>query len=243
MPSRSSVRLIVRTAASMASLPASMLDGCQNRIETSTPCLRLRARIEPTRVISSGAPRASRNTISTWSMSVSNPSVTSTDERSVPSIVIRRPHCGPWSGWDVAITSGQVGRLSGRCLEWTTGSRQVDDDGDRLSDLRQSERAHVAENFDGSCRRNGSDVLTLRGRRLLESVGFVLLDHDLAVKASKRAGQRYDLDHGWFGVENALSGDDDGRVEVSGFSSCRLAQVEADDVTRALHRAMTSRRR
>ena len=90
-----------------------------------------------------------------------------------------------------------IGRL--RCRrggEQTESSGQVDDDGERLSDLRQRLRPNVAERADHTRWRDGTHMLTLRSRRLLEPVGWVRLDDDFGVKASKCARQRNDLDHG-----------------------------------------------
>ena len=98
-------------------------------------------------------------------------------------------------------------------------SGQVDDHGDRLSNLRQSECSDIAEGSNHSCWRDGAKMLTLRSRGMLESVGRIRLDDDLGVEFSQSARQGHDLDDGRCSCEYALGGDDDGRVEVAGLAS------------------------
>ena len=60
--------------------------------------------------------------------------------------------CSALLSWEVAITSGELERCIVVVASRSTGSGQVDDDGDRLSDLRQRQWPHVAERVDDSCR-------------------------------------------------------------------------------------------
>ena len=83
----------------------------------------------------------------------------------------------------------------------------------------------------------------LRGGRLLETVRRIRLDDDLGVEAPQRAREWYDLDHRRCSVEDALSRNDHGRMDVAGFAPFGSSKVEVDDVTRVLHRARRSRRR
>ena len=52
----------------------------------------------------------------------------------------------------VVVTGGEVGRCIVVVENRSKGSREVDDDGDRLSDLRQRQRSDVAECVDDPCR-------------------------------------------------------------------------------------------
>jgi hypothetical protein len=72
-------------------------------------------------------------------------------------------HCSSMYVWFAsACASAELERLSRRrCGEWAEGSRQVDDDGDRFSDLRKRQRSGVAERANHPCRRDGTEVLAL----------------------------------------------------------------------------------
>ncbi len=62
------------------------------------------------------------------------------------------PDCGALPLPVVVVTGGEVGRCIVVVENRSKGSGQVDDDGDRLSDLRQRQRSDVAECVDDPCR-------------------------------------------------------------------------------------------
>jgi hypothetical protein len=71
-------------------------------------------------------------------------------------------------------------------------SGQVDDHGDRLSNLCERERSDIAERSDHPCRRDGPKVLALRSGGLLESIHGIRLDDDLGVGSGWSIAHRTD---------------------------------------------------
>jgi len=62
------------------------------------------------------------------------------------------------------------------------------------------------------------------------------------METAKSACERDYLDDCWLGIKDPLGGYDHRRVQVAGFASFWLSEIEANNVTRSQHRAKPSQR-
>ena len=107
--------------------------------------------------------------------------------------------------------------------------RYVQEEAEDFADLGERCLADVAERLSQACRRDGPDVLTLRGGGPVQAVVRVGVDPDLRPEVPQGRGERDDLDHGRRAIEQRLRGDDDCRVPVSGLPADRRPEVHSDD--------------
>ena len=136
--------------------------------------------------------------------------------------------------------AGEGRRRGVGCVLLREPSPDVDDDGERLSNLREIQRPDVASGHDDPLRRNGSKVLALCCRGAAQSIGLVGFDHDLGMERADRAGERNHVNDGRPRVEDPLRRDHDRRMEKSCFAALGSTEIEIDHVTRgALTRTRT----
>ena len=89
---------------------------------------------------------------------------------------------------------------------------------------------------------DGPDVLALCGRSERETVRCVRFYGYLGIEPSDGRGEWDNLDHRRVRVQDALGGDDNGRMTKSGLAALRHPEIHIDNVTRARHQARPFRR-
>ena len=119
---------------------------------------------------------------------------------------------------------------------------QIEDERQRLTDLAQDHRSHVASDTADTAHRHRADVLALCGRSGLEPVGAIRIDEDLGTERPQGRREWHDLDHGRVAIEDPLRRDGDRGVRETGLAAYRKAKIELDNITRAQHRARPIRR-
>ena len=116
-------------------------------------------------------------------------------------------------------------------------SREIKNEAKQLPDLLQHSRPNIAPlsfNPPGSDR---TDVLTLSGRCVLETIGRVGINLDFRGESPKSRRERYNLNNTRFHVQDPLGGHHYGGMTKPGFGSCWQTKIQIDDITRGQHRA------
>src|SRR5699024_5422053 len=116
-------------------------------------------------------------------------------------------------------------------------SSAVEDGRHNIPDLLKNGRAHVADLCAHAWRRDGADVLALRGGVSSQAVAIIGFDGDLAAAFASRAGKGNYVNNVRSATENSLGGEDDSRPSQTRLGAGRRAEIELDDVTRRQHRA------
>ena len=107
-----------------------------------------------------------------------------------------------------------------------------------FSDLTQDNGADVAVHVVDSSGGDRSDVLALRSRWVSQAIIDIGLNCYLRCVIAKSGGERHNLDHAGFRIENRLGSNHHSWMTKADLASLGKPEIEPDNITRGQHPAI-----